>query len=422
MPPQPTNIIAAIDVDAAASMDDAPTLGLGDGEGEGYVHGERTAVAINPFGAADGAPGGEHDGAPGGEHDGAPGEDDGAGMSTGEPPTTVSQVAAAGLGADAPALLGDGTPLAEVPTRLFHQPVVPPMPPTTVLPTLSAAAATATLARATPPESGPARASSVSVEPTRRIENAPVAPDARHDETGRVVLPERTATVRMAGGDTTVHGPPRSRAWLWVLSIVGGVGVGVLGYAVFVHRGAGTTHDVGDADGDRGDHGTSRADVVRLELDSHPRGAKVRLGDEVVGLTPTHVDLPADGNAVELVFTKAGYASATRKLKVTESRELSVTLERLDDGDSAAPSSTGEPHGAGSSATTASSHAGSAGAVSAAPPAGASGAPASAAAAGKDATAKASAAPDGAKAGGKTHKTTPKKRPKRGTKPAAGAK
>jgi len=157
--------------------------------------------------------------------------------------------------------------------------------------------------------------------PTQRLEALEVRPTAtaRADETGRVMLPSRTAP--MSSGRRG-----NRAALLWILSILFGMGVGVGAYFLVVHRGASGTSAADDDD-------PPAAGEVRIALDSKPRGAKVLLGEDVVGTTPTHVNLPADGHVVEFVFAKSGYESRTRRIRVVASREVRVELVGLTDAD-----------------------------------------------------------------------------------------
>ena len=62
----------------------------------------------------------------------------------------------------------------------------------------------------------------------------------------------------------------------------------------------------------------------KVLVDSEPLGARIAIGGRFVGETPMIVEWHGDG--VDVVLSKVGYRSATRRLTATSGRSVRVAL------------------------------------------------------------------------------------------------
>ena len=66
--------------------------------------------------------------------------------------------------------------------------------------------------------------------------------------------------------------------------------------------------------------------TVWLDVNSTPVGAQVKRGDEVLGITPLHVELP-QGEATSLSVVLTNHLEETREVALSENVALSVDLK-----------------------------------------------------------------------------------------------
>lgn len=138
----------------------------------------------------------------------------------------------------------------------------------------------------------------------------------------------------------------RRRRWPWILAILV---VLLLGASVSLGGGARARRAVGaffdrlfasspeDSEAPRDDRDDGKRERSLppglageiLMIDSVPSGARVYLGDELLGVTPVAIDSPYDdGESFEVVLKKAGYEPAVLQAKGGGPTHLEVKLKR----------------------------------------------------------------------------------------------